>query len=156
MWIEVVFHPETGSGPRTKLNTLNEIPMSRHDDPNTRPPLDRMMTIHNLLSSNRYPNCTTLSDKLGVTPRTVQRDIEFMRDRWKLPIEYDSSLRGYRYTGPVDSLPTSRFNIMELRTLTYILRTISQNLSEDKVIHIRSMISKIKSLNGLPDEPEAA
>jgi predicted DNA-binding transcriptional regulator YafY len=115
-----------------------------------------MMTIHNIVSMNRTPNCKSLSERLGVDPRTVQRDITFMRDSWDLPIKYDPGVRGYRYTGEVTSLPVTKFNIKEVRVLKSLLKYLPSDDPEDKVIHLQSVISKITSLYGLPDEPEAA
>lgn len=73
--------------------------------PQSRPPLARMMVIHEDLVGERAPNCSQLARRLEVSSKTVQRDIEFMRDQLLLPIEYDSSKRGYRYTRKVDAFP---------------------------------------------------
>lgn len=71
----------------------------------TRPPFERMMQIHDELEQRRYPNCTSLARRFEVSTKTIQRDIDFMRDRWKYPIEYDQDRRGFYYTRPVESLP---------------------------------------------------
>ena len=46
----------------------------------SRPPLDRMRRIHEWISSGKFPNAVTMGKDLEVTDRTVERDIEFMRD----------------------------------------------------------------------------
>ncbi|MCX8157962.1 MAG: WYL domain-containing protein [Verrucomicrobiae bacterium] len=71
----------------------------------TRPPLERMMAIHQLLAENRFPNAQKLAQQFEVNPRTIKRDIEFMRDRLQLPIAYDASRRGHYYTEPVKQFP---------------------------------------------------
>src|SRR5690625_4340896 len=71
----------------------------------SRPPLERMQRIHQMLLKNTYPNCTSLAELLEVSTKTVQRDINFMRDRQSLPIEFDPVRNGYFYTEAVKSLP---------------------------------------------------
>ncbi|MFM8460170.1 MAG: hypothetical protein ACKOB0_14760, partial [Chthoniobacterales bacterium] len=53
----------------------------------TRPPMERMWRIHQILSGGTFPNCTGLSGELEVSAKTVMRDLEFMRDRLGLPLE---------------------------------------------------------------------
>ena len=48
-----------------------------------------MMAIHHQLKAGKYPNCSDLSDSIGVSTRTVKRDVEFMKGRLELPIEYE-------------------------------------------------------------------
>jgi hypothetical protein len=60
-----------------------------HDLPQTRPPIDRMMRIHGELAAGKFPNCSTLARTIEVSTKTIQRDLEFMRDRWNLPLAYD-------------------------------------------------------------------
>ena len=47
----------------------------------SRPPLERMLRIHQSLSSGKFPNASTLARELEVSTKSVHRDIEFMRDR---------------------------------------------------------------------------
>ena len=70
-----------------------------------RPPLRRMIQIHDELKANRYPNCTRLAAITEVKRRTILRDIVFMRDQMGLPIEFYHPEFGYRYTKPVDKFP---------------------------------------------------
>src|SRR6185369_12170739 len=63
----------------------------------SRPPLDRMMRIHQSLQSRALPNATTLARELEVGTKTIHRDLEFMRDRLNLPIVYDGARHGYHY-----------------------------------------------------------
>ena len=59
-----------------------------------RPPMERMWRIHQEVSGGGYPNCRRLSVELEVSAKTVMRDIEFMRDRLGLPLEYDAVKHG--------------------------------------------------------------
>jgi predicted DNA-binding transcriptional regulator YafY len=64
----------------------------------SRPPLERMALIHGELLAGKYPNSQTLAQMLEVSPKSIQRDIDFMRDRLRLPIEYDPRAWGFYYT----------------------------------------------------------
>ena len=71
----------------------------------SRPPLVRMLRVHEWLMANRYPNCTKIAEEFEVSPKTVQRDVNFMRDQMGLPIEYDKERFGFHYTRPVTAFP---------------------------------------------------
>ncbi len=71
----------------------------------SRPPMERMLRIHQALQSRSYPNATTLAAALEVCTKSVHRDLEFMRDRMQLPLEFDWSRKGYYYTQEVRAFP---------------------------------------------------
>ena len=71
----------------------------------SRPPLARMIRLHEWLMSGRYPNCRKIAEEFEVSGKTVQRDVNFMRDQMGLPIEYDKERFGFRYTRPVTGFP---------------------------------------------------
>jgi len=73
----------------------------------SRPPLARMMRLHERLMAGRYPNCRKMANEFEVSPKTIQRDVNFMRDQMGLPIEYDKGRFGFRYTRPVDGFPAA-------------------------------------------------
>jgi predicted DNA-binding transcriptional regulator YafY len=64
-----------------------------------------MQRLHEMLSANRYPNCRKIAAEFEVSTKTIQRDVNFMRDRLRLPIEYDGRHTGFRYSRPVDDPP---------------------------------------------------
>ncbi|MCW5548581.1 MAG: HTH domain-containing protein, partial [Opitutaceae bacterium] len=47
----------------------------------SRPPLERMLRIHDSLRRGAMVNCTRLVEELEVSRKTIVRDIAFMRDR---------------------------------------------------------------------------
>lgn len=85
--------------------------------PVSRPPLTRMVRIHDELKANRLPNATILSNRLETSTKTINRDIAFMRDQLGLPIEWDAQSNGYRYTSYVDGFPTMQVSESELFAL---------------------------------------
>jgi predicted DNA-binding transcriptional regulator YafY len=71
----------------------------------TRAPFYRIGKIHYLVQSGQLPNCSTFTQLLGVSRKTVLRDIDFMRDSLDLPIVFNAAKNGYEYTAMVESLP---------------------------------------------------
>lgn len=106
---------------RPMTATINVVPHAM-----TRPPLERMLRIHQELSSQRFPNCRTLADALEVSAKTVQRDIEFMRERLHLPIAWSASRNGYHYTEPVENFPLLQMTEGELVALFVAEQALKQ------------------------------
>ncbi|HVU24820.1 MAG TPA: WYL domain-containing transcriptional regulator [Opitutus sp.] len=92
----------------------------------SRPPLERMLRIHDELRRGRLINCTKLMQHLEVSRKTIVRDIAFMRDRLDLPIEYDPLIQAYRYTHPVNAFPTVHVTEGELLALLVARRALEQ------------------------------
>lgn len=62
--------------------------------------LYRIHQIDDKVRSGTYPNATTLSNELEVSVRTINRDLDILRDLYEAPLEYDSMHRGFYYTEP--------------------------------------------------------
>jgi proteasome accessory factor B len=77
----------------------------------TRRPIERIFRIHEQVQRGRFPNCRKLAEKINVTQKTMQRDINFMRDDLGLPIEYDPVRHGYYYTQPVGEFPLLEMSV---------------------------------------------
>ncbi len=69
-----------------------------------RPQVDRVCYIDQRLRSGSYPNAEMMGARLGVTPRTILRDIEFMKKKRHMPIAFDPRRNGFYYTKPVEAL----------------------------------------------------
>src|SRR5436190_6774813 len=64
------------------------------------PPMDRterFYKIELLLRSRGCVSFDTLQDELGVSPATLKRDLQYLRDRLSAPIVYDRFDNGYRF-----------------------------------------------------------
>src|SRR5262245_22717170 len=70
-----------------------------------RNPTERLLKIHQALAAQRFPNTFRLAKEFEVSPRTIKRDVQWMKDHWDLPIAYNRSRRGYYYSKPVDQFP---------------------------------------------------
>ena len=92
----------------------------------SRPPIERMLRIHEELRRGAFTNCTKLAERLEVSRKTIVRDIAFMRDRLDLPIEFDPRINAYRYTHPVSAFPTVQVTEGELLALLVARKALEQ------------------------------
>jgi len=67
-----------------------------------------------------------LARQFEVHVRTIHRDLDFMRDRLDLPLEYDSRRRGYYYTRPVEHFPLVPMTEAEIFALLVAHKAIAQ------------------------------
>ncbi len=116
----------------------------------SRPPLERMMRLHRALLANDFPNCQKFSRELEVSAKTVQRDIDFMRDRLGLPIEYSQLEFGYYYTEPVSHFPSFEISEGELVALFVARKALQQYKGTPYEKALRTAFDKI--CKGLTDE----
>jgi len=63
------------------------------------------MRIHRLIENKEYPNCSKMAREFEMSVRTVKRDVDFMKTRLDMPIEFDVRRNGYHYTEPVPHFP---------------------------------------------------
>ena len=66
---------------------------------------ERFLWFHNKVKEDKYPNTKTLAEKFGISRKTAQRDIEFLRDRMSAPLLYVHEQRGYIYEDNTYELP---------------------------------------------------
>jgi len=85
-----------------------------------------MMQIHQAIRSGKYPNASTLAAELEVCTKSVHRDLDFMRDRLQLPLEYDGARFGYHYTQEVSAFPSLQITEGELFALLVAEKALQQ------------------------------
>ena len=108
-----------------------------------------MMRLHQRLVSGDFPNCRKLSDELEVSTKTIQRDIDFMRDRLGLPIEYDQLHFGFVYTEPVTHFPNVEVSEGEVVALFVAQKSLEQYRGTSFEKPLRTAFGKITE--GLKD-----
>lgn len=91
---------------------------------------ERLYKIEQLIQHRGHVSFEALREALSVSPATIKRDLEYLRDRMGAPIEYDRFINGYRLRvetrGQKHELPGLWFNETEL----YSLLTTHQLLTE--------------------------
>jgi proteasome accessory factor B len=115
----------------------------------SRPPLERMLRIHQALQSGGFPNASKLAREIEVATKTIHRDIEFMRDRLNLPVEFDSSRNGYHYIGEVSAFPTMQITEGEIFALVVAEKALQQYRGTSFEKPLLSAIRKMEQ--ALPD-----
>ena len=85
-----------------------------------------MLRIHQVLQSGVFPNASTLAREIEVATKTIHRDLEFMRDRLNLPLEFNPTRNGYHYTEEVSAFPTMQITEGELFALVVAEKALQQ------------------------------
>jgi len=76
-----------------------------------------MELIRSGTQSGNYPNGSLFSRHFKVSRFTVLRDLDFLRDEWGAPIEYDASKKGYYLSDPAWSVPAVKLDRREVFAL---------------------------------------
>ncbi len=90
-------------------------------------------------------------DELGVSRATFKRDLQYMKDRFNAPIEYDRDNNGYRFSkkanaGPRYELPGLWFNASEvhaLLTMQELLKGLDPGILAPHVDPLRSRLNAL-------------
>lgn len=65
----------------------------------------RIVFIHGIIKAQRYPNVPCIAQSLEVSSRTVERDLEYLRDYLKAPLQYSRFKNGFYYDRDFDLPP---------------------------------------------------
>jgi predicted DNA-binding transcriptional regulator YafY len=109
---------------------------------------ERLYKIDQLLNDRKLVPFRDLVDALEVSPATLKRDLEHMRDRLFAPIVWDREARGYRFAegmrhGPVYQLPGLWFNASEIHALLameHLIENMQPGLLSSHVAPLRSRL----------------
>jgi predicted DNA-binding transcriptional regulator YafY len=97
--------PDTNDDSFWQSTTLRSKPaknqnrrVGRHGAFKDRPLWRRLQIIHHEIKEGRHPNTSSLAAQLSVSSKTVQRDIDYLRDELDAPIEFLREENGYAYS----------------------------------------------------------
>jgi len=108
-----------------------------------------MLRIHQALQAGTLPNATSLAREIEVNAKTIHRDLEFMRDRLNLPLEFDFTRKGYFYTSEVSGFPTMQITEGEIFALVVAEKALQQYRGTSFEKPLLSAIKKMEQ--ALPD-----
>jgi predicted DNA-binding transcriptional regulator YafY len=111
--------------------------------------MERMLKIHHAIQAGGYPNATRLAEQLEVSTKSIHRDIEFMRDRLDLPVEYNPAKYGYHYSEEVSAFPTFQVTEGEMVALLVAEKALQQYRGTTFEKPLLSAFQKIEE--ALPD-----
>jgi predicted DNA-binding transcriptional regulator YafY len=104
---------------------------------------NRLLFIDELIRSEAYPNASTLAKKAEVTPRTILRDIDYLRLFYNAPIAYDAFRRGYYYTEKNFFIKSVLLTEGELFSIAIFDRVLDQYRYTPLEGHLREIFRKI-------------
>lgn len=122
---------------------------------------ERLYKMLGLIRTKGWVTRQRLLETLEVSPATFKRDLEFMRSRMNVPIEWDRERRGYRIDPEALSkglaeLPGLWFSAEEahaLLTMYQLLSSLSPGLLESQIEPLKERIEKLMATQpGRSDE----
>ena len=122
---------------------------------------ERVYKIEMLIRNRGVVSFRTLLGEMEVSPATLKRDLEFLRDRLGAPIEYNRFLNGYRFgdhdRGARHELPGLWFDERELYSLLAANQLLGE-LDADGVIsrHMKPLLERIHQMLGTTDNEARA
>lgn len=120
---------------------------------------ERFYKIELMIRNRECVSFAQLLEALEVSPATLKRDLQYLRERMDAPIEYDAAANGYRFgqqfRGQQHELPGVWFSEKELHALLTMHQMLS-GLDEDGILsrHLQPMFDKLSGMLGA-DEAEA-
>lgn len=112
---------------------------------------ERFYKIDQMLRERRIVPLGDFLDTLGVSRATFKRDLEYLRDRYNAPIEWDREAGGYRLAkeaaaGPGYELPGLWFNAGEIHallTMQHLLKGLEPGLLTP---HVQPLLTRLEKL----------
>ncbi|MEY4562662.1 MAG: hypothetical protein RLZZ618_1939 [Pseudomonadota bacterium] len=121
---------------------------------------ERFYKIELLLRNRGCVSFASLIEELAVSPATLKRDLQYLRDRLSAPIAYDRFDNGYRFAqaeagDAQHELPGLWFSEKEIHALL-TMHQLMAGLDDDGVLsrHLQPMMDKLQGMLGA-DESEA-
>jgi len=115
---------------------------------------ERFYKIELLLRSRGCVSFAALRDELDVSPATLKRDLQYLRDRLNAPIVYDAFANGYRFDAPTargerHELPGIWFSENEIHALLTMHQLLA-GLDDDGVLsrHLQPMLERLQGVLG--------
>jgi predicted DNA-binding transcriptional regulator YafY len=109
----------------------------------------RLLIIDEAIREGNYPTLAKLAKLTEVNPRTIQRDIEYLRDIYHAPLEYSKAHHGYYYTDTsffVKSITLSEGELFSVALFDQLLQQYRNTPIEE---NLRAIFKKI--VRAMPD-----
>lgn len=109
----------------------------------------RLLRVHEIdrvIRAGEFPNASSLASSLEVHRRTIQRDLEFLRDSVGAPLEYDPAKRGYFYSEPAFALPAIELCESEIHALEAARRYLGRLVGSTLGSEIEGLLVKLEEL----------
>ena len=114
-----------------------------------KPQHSRLLFIDKKIRDRAFPNCASLAKEWEVSGKTIQRDLDYMRDMLDAPMAYDAQKRGYYYTEESFHLPAIALNDSDLFAVFLAGKVLKQYENTPIYARLTSLFAKIAE--SLPD-----
>lgn len=114
---------------------------------------ERFYKIEMLIRNRQRVSFQELRDELEVSPATLKRDLQYLRERMNAPIEYDREHNGYRFGtgwhGEAHELPGVWFSEKELHALLTMHQLLA-GLDDSGILtrHLQPLFDKLSGMLG--------
>ena len=95
-------------------------------------------------------NCLTFAEEWGVCQKTVQRDIDFLRDQMNAPLKYNRNNKSYEFTQPTWSMPSMLVTEGEILSVLLASKVLEQYHGTPAADNLRHIFDKLAQM--LPDK----
>jgi len=109
----------------------------------------RLIELDRLIRGGRHHNCLTFSADWEVSQKTVQRDMDFLRDQCGAPIAYDRVRKGFYYEDASWILPSVMLTEGELLALMLGSRAMEQYAGTPVADELERIFTKLA--DGMPE-----
>ena len=116
----------------------------------TKSQFNRLLELDRHIRAGEYPNCLTFAAEWEVTQKTVQRDIDDLRDEMGAPIQYDRDRKGFYYEDKTWMLPSVLLSEGELLAVLLASRMLEQYRGSPVAKQVEGVFTKLAEL--LPEK----
>ena len=110
----------------------------------------RILELDKIIREEHYPSTAFLCRKLEVSRSTIMRDIEFLRLRYKAPVEFDKEKNGYYYSDNTFFVKSVFLSEGDLFTVSAVLPLLNQYKNTPIAGTMTNILQKIASM--LPEK----
>lgn len=110
----------------------------------------RVFEIAHFIRDNYYPNAPKIQKTFELSRSTVMRDISFLQDDYKMPIEYSEEHKGYYFTDPTFEIQSVMLSEGELLSISTILPLMEQYKNTPLEATYKSLMNKFIEM--MPDK----
>jgi predicted DNA-binding transcriptional regulator YafY len=110
----------------------------------------RLLALDERIRAGKYPNCSSFAREWEVSEKTVQRDVEFLRDNRGAPVEYDAVHKGFVYSDPSWRLAPLELTEGELLQLVVAERMAAEHRGAPIAATLNGLFEKLRA--ALPEK----
>jgi len=114
----------------------------------------RLLAFDASIRNREYPNCTRFARQWEVSRKTIQRDVDYLRDILGAPLEYSRERTGFYYAQDTWFLPALHISEGDLLSMLVGVRALEQYKGSPIAASIEKVFAKVAGL--LPAEMSIA